>query len=139
MRKLFILLLCTTTLGLVSCKKDTIIQETRGKTFNYTIPVSSWTTADGGLTWSAVLNVSAIDNITVDDEGVLVYITHPELSSSYLQIPATWNSHSYTYELYDGGIQIDLQSSDVEFDKPNKPTAPILVKIVVIPSEYVGN
>ncbi|TKC08560.1 hypothetical protein [Pedobacter frigoris] len=136
MKKLLFLILCTTTLGLVSCKKDTIIQETPNRTYIYTIQPSSWITSNNGQMHTAELPVKEIDGITLDDEGVLVYLSHPALSTSYIQVPFTWNGNAYSYELYNGGIDINIQSADSQFLNPAKPTQVMTAKIVIIPSQF---
>jgi hypothetical protein len=139
MKKLIFLLLCTATLGLVSCKKDTIVQETPNRTYNFTIQPSEWVRSSDGFTYTADIPTNAIKPITVDDDGVLVYITHPVVSTSYIQVPYTFDTQSYSYELYDGGFAIDIQSSDFQSAAATKPTTSILVKLVVIESLYAGN
>ena len=137
MKKLLFLILCTTTLGLVSCKKDTIVNETTpNRTFVYTIKPSDWELSSDGYNYTATLNVGEIDNITLDDEGVLVYLTHPVSANSYIQVPFTYDVNAYSYELYNGGIKIDIQSSDFQATAPVKPTTSMTAKIVVIPSNF---
>lgn len=138
MKKLILLLLCTATLGLVSCKKDTIIQENPNRTYNFTIQPNQWKLSQDGFTYTAEILTSAIKPITVDDDGVLLYITHPLNSSSYIQVPYTFDAQSYSYELFDGGFTVDIQSTDLQDTRPYKPTAPILVKLVVIESLYAN-
>lgn len=132
-----LLLLCIATLGLASCKKETIVQETQNRTFNYTIQPSEWKSNSGGLNYTATLNVKEIDQITLDDEGVLVYLNHPVIQGSYIQVPYTYDVNAYSYELFKGGINIDIQSSDAQATKPTAPTKPVSVKIVILPSRYV--
>lgn len=136
MKKLILLLLCTATLGLASCKKDTIIQDTPNRTYNFTIQPNQWVRSQDGYTLTYEWFNNAIDQITVDDEGVLVYISHPLTSASYIQLPYTYNVAAYSYELFKGGIAIDIQSSDFQQAIPNPPTKPVVVKVVVIPSLY---
>jgi hypothetical protein len=136
MKKFIFLLLCTATLGLVSCKKDTIIQETPNRTYNFTIQPNQWVLSADGLSYTYEWRHTAIDEITVDDEGVLVYISHPLTASSYIQLPYVYNVDAYSYELFVGGIAIDIQSSDNQDDQPIRPTQPVLAKVVVIPSLY---
>ncbi len=137
MKKFILLFLCTATLGLVSCKKDTIIQETPNRTYNFTIQPNQWVLSADRLTYTYEWKHNAIDEITVDDEGVLVYISHPLTSNSYIQLPYVYNVDAYSYELFVGGIAIDIQSSDNQDDEPLRPTKPVLAKVVVIPSLYV--
>lgn len=136
MKKLILLLLCTAALGLASCKKDTIIQENPNRTYNFTIRPDQWERSTDGFTFTANIPTDVIKPITVDDDGVLLYITHPAVSTSYIQVPYTFDTQSYSYELYDGGFAIDIQSSDFQAAVPTKPTANILVKLVVIESLY---
>lgn len=138
MRKLILLLLCTATLGLASCKKDTIIQDTPNRTYNFTIQPNQWVLSQDKLTYTAELRTNAIKPITVDDDGVLLYVTHPLNSTSYVQVPYTFDQLAYSYELFDGGFAIDIQSSDLQNKAPVKPTVPILVKLVVIQSLYAN-
>ncbi|MNJ87529.1 hypothetical protein D3C87_50500 [compost metagenome] len=138
MKKLILLLLCTATLGLASCKKDTIIQENPNRTYNFTIQPNQWIRTDA-TTFTAEIRTGAIQPITVDDDGVLLYVTHPVNSSSYVQVPYTFDQLAYSYELFDGGFAIDIQSSDLQNTTPVPPTVPILVKLVVIESLYAGN
>lgn len=139
MKKLIFLILCTATLGLVSCKKDTIIQDTPNRTYNFTIQPNQWVLSSDGLNYTYEWRNSIIDEITVDDEGVLVYISHPVNSSSYIQLPYVYDVDAYSYELFVGGIALDIQSSDYQATQPVKPTKPVLVKVVVIPSKYAGS
>jgi len=135
-----LLLLCIATLGLASCKKETIVQETQNRTFNYTILPSDWTTSDNGLTYSTTLNVNEIDQITLDDEGVLVYLNHPSdiaNPDAYIQLPYVYNVDAYSYKLSKGKIRIDIQSSDDQSTLAIKPTKNLKAKIVILPSKYV--
>ena len=136
MKKLILLLLCTATLGLASCKKDTIVQETPNRTYNFTIQPNQWVLSQDGETLTYEWRKSVIDAVTVDDEGVLVYLSHPINSSSYIQLPYTFDANAYSYELFEGGIAIDIQTSDYQVVAPQRPTQPIVAKVVVIPSLY---
>lgn len=136
MKKLILLLLCTATLGLASCKKDTIVQETPNRTYNFTIQPNQWVLSQDGETYTYEWRKSVIDAVTVDDEGVLVYLSHPINSSSYIQLPYTFDANAYSYELFEGGIAIDIQTSDYQVVAPQRPTQPIVAKVVVIPSLY---
>lgn len=137
MKKLILLLLCTATLGLVSCKKDTIIQEPSAKTYNFTIQPNQWVLSSNQETFTYEWNKPAIDQVTVDDEGVLVYFSHPLNAGSFIQLPYTFDAHAFSYELFNGGIAFDIQTSDNQDVNPTRPTYPITVKVVVIPSVYV--
>jgi len=137
MKQSFLLLLCIATLGLASCKKDNIYYETSNRTFNYTVQPTEWVLDTEGFTYTVQLDIPEIDQITLDDEGVLVYINHPAKATSYIQLPYTFDVQAYSYEKFNGGIAIDVQSSDAQATAPVRPTVPVKVKIVVIPSTYV--
>jgi hypothetical protein len=132
MKKLLLLLLCTTTLGLVSCKKDNIIQETPNRTIIFTIQPNEWKESTDGGTFTA-----EIDRLNVDIEGILVYIDHPLQGSSYIQLPFVLSGSAYSYEHYEDGISIDIQRSTYATENPQPPTKAIRVKVVLIPSRDV--
>jgi hypothetical protein len=137
MKKLLLLLLFTTTLGLVSCKKDTILQETPNRTIILNVQPNQWVRdADGG-TITATLGIEEIDRLNVDIEGILVYIDHPVEVSSYIQLPYTFAGSVFSYEHYNGGIRIDIQRSEYATTNPQMPTQSIRVKVVLIPSRDV--
>jgi hypothetical protein len=137
MKKLLLLLLCTTTLGLVSCKKDNIIQETPNRTIILNIQPNQWVRdADGG-TITASLGIDEIDKPNVDIEGILVYIDHPVDVNSYIQLPYTFAGSVFSYEHFIGGIRIDIQRSEYATVNPQMPTEKIRVKVVLIPSRDV--
>lgn len=137
MKKLLLLLLCVTTLGLVSCKKETIIQESPNRTFVYTVRANSWTLSTDGYTYSTILDIPEVDNVTLDDEGVLVYITNPGDRSRQKQLPFVYKVDAYSYEISNGKIRIDIESSDFQDRDPIKPTTDIEAKVIIIPSTFV--
>jgi hypothetical protein len=137
MKKTILLLICTATLGLVSCKKDTIIQETPNRTFVYTVQPNQWTLTNDGETYTTELRIDEIDQISIDDEGTLVYVANPSTANIYRQLPYVYNVDAYSYEIYPGGIKISIESSDFQNRNPIRPTQSVQVKIVLIPSVFV--
>jgi hypothetical protein len=135
MKQSFLLLLCIATLGLASCKKEYITPNAR--TFVYTIQENEWVLDETGFNYTVLLDIPEIDQITVDHEGVLVSVSHPIRPDNYLPVPATFDTDVYIAEVYNGGIAIDVQSSDRQNTTPFRPTGTIKVKVVVIPSTYV--
>ncbi len=141
MKKLTLLLLCIATLGLASCEKQTIIEETPNKTYIRDISPNQWVLSANGNTYSANLNISGIDPFHVQNEGTLVYISYTPTNnsaSSYIQLPFVYNVDAYSYEVYDGGISIDIQSSDLQDRAPIRPTGIVRVKVVLVASKYVN-
>lgn len=137
MKKLLLLLLCTTTLGLVSCKKDTVIQETPNRTIIINIQPNQWVRSSDSKTYTAEINIPEIDAPNVDIEGILVYLDHPVNQDSYIQLPYTFGGSAYSYEHFEGGIAIDIQRSTFATENPAQPTVPIRLKVVLIPSRDV--
>ncbi|RZL06923.1 MAG: hypothetical protein EOO89_23785 [Pedobacter sp.] len=135
MKKLLLLLLCTTTLGLVSCKKDNLIQETPNRTYKFEIQPNQWVLSSDGLSytyeWS---NSNVINDDTLDEDGVLVYLNHPLNVDSDIQLPYVFDVDAYSYELYRGGLRIDIQSSDLQAPAPRRPNVVVYGKVVVIRS-----
>ena len=78
------------------------------------------------------------DGITLEDEGVMVYFEHPVTASSFIQLPYTFNYSAYSYEIFNGGISFDAQDTNNLLNSV-APTYKVLVKVVIVPSEYVPN
>ncbi len=138
MKKLTLLLLCIATLGLASCKKDTYItQQLKAKTYNYEIKPADWKFNANGSYTATWMN-KKFDGITLEDEGVMVYFEHPVTASSFIQLPYTFNYSAYSYEIFNGGISFDAQDTNNLLNSV-APTYKVLVKVVIVPSEYVPN
>ena len=137
MKKLLLLLLCTTTLGLVSCKKDTILQETPNRTIIFNIQPNEWKRSTDGGTLTASIGIEEIDELNVDIEGILVYLDHPKAESSYIALPYVFEGAAYSFEHFNGGIRIDIQRAEYSTQNPSAPTIPVRLKVVLIPSRDV--
>jgi hypothetical protein len=137
MKKLALLLLCFTTLGMVSCKKDTIINQTTPNiTIIRDVPSSAWTLSSNGFTYYTLLNVPAIDDYTMTTEAVLVYISYDN-GATYLQMPFVYEVEAYSTVISKGQVEIDIQSSDYQQAIPKKPTGTTRVKIVIVASDRI--
>lgn len=133
MKKLALLLLCVATLGLVSCKKDTIVnQAPNNLTIIKYIEPSAWSLVDD-YTYSVTLQDSRIDKRTYEDDGILVYVSRGN-TNFYEQIPFVYDTQSYSYTVSQGSISIDIQSSDFQSAAPVKPNSTMRVKIVLLES-----
>jgi len=138
MKNLTLLFLCIATLGLASCKKDTIInQTTPNRTVVLNVASSAWTLSANRLTYSVVLNVPEIDQFSLDNEAVLVYISY-DSGATYLQMPFVYNVDAYSTVISKGKVQIDIQSSDNQDTQPIKPTGNVRVKVVLIAAENIS-
>jgi hypothetical protein len=131
MKKLTLLLLCIASLGLASCEKDTIInQTTPNRTIVFDKSGSSWKLLSGKTdTYYVDLEADEINNINVQDEGVLVYIsTNGTQSSGYFQIPNS--AQRYDYDIYTGSIRV------YSYGLP--PTGTTRIKIVLIAADNIS-
>lgn len=138
MKKLILLLLCTATLGLVSCKKTVVAPQAMNKTVVFDISPNQWIPSSDGLTYSYEFNdLPEIDDYGYKYDGTLVYLSYPNYGS-YQQIPHTFNVDAISYSSYVGGIAIDIQSSDFQEPTPNRPTQIIRVKVILVASENVS-
>ena len=133
MKKLTLLLICIASLGLASCKKDTIVQSANNLTIIKYIEPNQWQLSTDGLTYYAVINESRIDPRTFEDDGILTYISRGD-NNTYEQLPFVYNVDAYSYVIRQGSIEIDIQSSDNQDTAPIKPTTRTRVKIVLIES-----
>lgn len=134
MKKITLLLICIATLGLASCKKDTIVQTAPNITVVRDVTPNQWVLSSNGQTYSADLSISAIDQYHLDHEATLVYISYNS-GASYIQLPFVYNVDSYSYEAYPGGLSIDIQSSDLQDRAPIRPTSNVRIKVVLVASE----
>lgn len=137
MKKILLLLMCTVTLGLASCKKDNIIQDTPNRTIIITVQPNQWQQSNDKSTYTAYFGIPEIDKINVETEGILVYADHPVNENSYIQLPYTFGGTAYSYEHKTGGLSFDIQRANFSTEDPQKPTVPIRFKVVLIPSRNV--
>ena len=132
MKKFTILMLCIATLGLASCKKDTIVQPSNAiLTVVKDISPNAWVLSNDQKTFTADISIPEIDQYHVDNEGTLVYISYNS-GASYIALPFVYNVDAYSFEVYKGGVSIDVQSADYQATDPIKPTSTVRVKIVLV-------
>lgn len=135
MKRIILLLICTATLGLASCKKDTIIdQGLPNQTIETVINAVDWKTADQGTRLTATLNFPEIDKETFRNDGLLVYFYPDNSVNEYKQLPYTFNAQAYTYTARPGSITFDIQTTGDNVLNPVKPTAPIGLRVVIVTS-----
>ena len=138
MKKLTLLLICIASLGLASCKKDTIInQTTPNRTVVINVASAAWTLSSDRLTYSTILNIPEINQFSLDNEAVLVYISYDN-GATYLQMPFVYNVDAYSTVISKGKVQIDIQSSDNQDTQPIKPSGNVRVKVVLIAAENIS-
>lgn len=137
MKLKFLLLLCISVIGLSSCEKETLVQDTPNRTVVLTIKPDKWVAYENGKGYSVDLDIPEIDQFNVEIEGILVYLDHPVNVSSYIQMPYVYSGVSYSYEHFNGGIAVDIQAAEFATKFPSRPTTDIRVKVVLIPSRDV--
>lgn len=129
MRKLLSIVCCAMLLLTVSsCTKQYITPA--NQTILLNLSANSWTSDDGGKTWSAVINTPEIDSYFNDHGGVLVYFSFND--GVYEQIPETYEGVSYSYTHNNGAIAVYAQASD-GISAITAPDAAV-VKIVLVDS-----
>jgi len=130
MKKLTLLLLCIASLGLASCKKDTIInQTTPNRTIIFDRNAASWIPNTGGGFYVDLL-ADEFDLINLKDEGVLVYIATDGVNATgYYQLPNAVSQ--FDYEIYQGRIRIF-------YDGNVRPNSTTRIKVVLIAAENVS-
>lgn len=141
MKKLTLLLICIATLGLASCEKDTIINDTPNKTIVVDVNPSDWVLDNARNTYIVQLDKIAsfpeIDNYHIENEATLVYVAYPNFTE-YSQLPFVYNLSSYSFTVYQGGIEVYIQNSDSQSIDPVRPTTKVRFKVVLIASRNVS-
>ncbi|MDR6786600.1 hypothetical protein ABIE26_005214 [Pedobacter africanus] len=136
MKKLIFLLLCTATLGLVSCKKDTIVQNILPRTIIYDIPASGWKTSDGGYTYSTTIKVPENNEDFNQAGGVIVSLSFDSQKRVYDGLPNVVAGLSYNFAYEPGYVTIFIEDvAGLKIGTP--PTGTIRSKIVLVDSEII--
>ncbi|TKB95165.1 hypothetical protein [Pedobacter cryophilus] len=133
MKKLMILFAGLLILGVSSCRKVTEQYYTvPNKTIFYSVNASSWTTTDGGFTYSASLSFLQGDSYVNTYDGLLVYVSYDN-GNNYISVPQTYNGLAYSYSASNSKVVLEVQSSD--FNQVIQNPGVLSVKVVMIPSE----
>jgi hypothetical protein len=139
MKQTLLLLLCFATLGFASCKKADIIEDTQNRTVIFTVQPNDWAVNTDGTEYSYQYNnLGEIDNYGLATEGTLVYISY-DSGKTYIQIPFVYNVDAFSYEVFNGGMRLLIQSSDQQATQALRPTTAIRVKVVIVASKDVTN
>ena len=134
MKQSILLLLCIATLGLASCKKETIVDSgLPNETIETVINASDWQLIEGGTRLTTKINMPEIDQETFTNDGLMVYIYPDNGINEYRQLPMTFNGQAYSYSARPGSITIDIQTSTAN-GTPRRPTAPTGLRVVIVTS-----
>lgn len=134
MKKLTLILLCIATLGLASCKKDTIVNETTPNITLYkSIQPNQWvaTSDANGSYYYVDLNDPKIEEF--EDDGIILSFARFS-DDGYDALPFTYGTDSYSYSSFVGRIRVYLQNSGNRTVLPPRPTAEIGARIVLVAS-----
>ncbi|WP_129716427.1 WW domain-containing protein [Pedobacter sp. SYP-B3415] len=133
MKRLTFLLLCITTLGFVSCKKDVIAPQTQNFTIFASIQPTQWQTAQDseGRYYYVDINNQEIERYEVD--GVIVSIARFN-DDGYDALPFSFGGVRYSYTSYPGKVRIYLQNQYDQNVLPARPTAEITTRVVLVAS-----
>ncbi|MBC6109753.1 hypothetical protein ACFOG5_21100 [Pedobacter fastidiosus] len=136
MKKLTFLLLCITTIGLVSCKKDVYVPDSGlpNQTIETVINANQWVYSENNTRLSTTVSFPEIDDATFRNDGILVYIYPDNSVNEYKQLPMVFDAQAYSYIVRKGSITIDIQTSGDNVLIPKKPTAPIGLRVVIVTS-----
>lgn len=129
MKKILTIISCIVLIAATSCTKQ-YITPNPNQTILFTVPSSSWSTTDGGKTYSSVINAPEIDTYFNDHGGVLVYFSFT--NGVYEQIPETYQGVSFSYTHNPGSLALYSQASDGV--STILPPADMTLKLVLIPS-----
>ena len=126
-----ILLLSLFSFSLVDCTKTvTQVQEVnQAFSATYTIAPSVWTTTDNGLSFSATLQVPALDDIIVQSGGVEVYLSFDN-GTNFEAIPEVFGGIAYGSVHSRGQVVVDLHAENG--GTITAPSGQILAKVVLL-------
>jgi len=134
MKQTFLLLLCIATLGLASCKKETIIDSgLPNETIETVINPNDWVSSDGGRLLRARINMPELNEETFTNDGVNVYIYPDNEFNEYRQIPGNINGQHYNYLAEPGFLNIEITST-ITNGTPVRPTVPAGLRVVIVTS-----
>lgn len=112
-----------------SCKKEVTEQVNQAFSAVYDIAPGDWTTSNGGLSYSAELDIPELDNIIYQDGAVLVYFSFSG-TSYYEALPQVFDGITYGAIHGNGYVSIDM--SALSGNPINPPGQTVSAKIILI-------
>lgn len=135
MKRYLLLLLCTITIGMSSCKKEVLLTDNSLPNITilkYVTP-SQWVASANGYTLSVDIPVSAIDRDTFENDDISLMISRKD-DDTYEKIPFVYDAQSYSYEVRPGFVTLYIQTSGDAVLTPVRPTSTTRVKVVLVRS-----
>lgn len=136
MKKILLLLLCTATLGLASCKKEVIVDPgLPNETIEVVIRPSAWVTTPNRTTLTATIPFPELDDATFNNDAVIVSLYPDNDVPEYRAMPFVYGGETYTYTVRRGAIIIDIQTTGDQTLIPQKPTRDLGLRVTFVTSK----
>jgi hypothetical protein len=134
MKKNLLLILCTLTLGLSSCKKEVLVAEPSNRTILLDILAKEWKTKDNGLTYYRDISVPE-NNANFNNRGHIVVAMSFEKIDVFEGLPQVYQGLSYTFTSEPGYVTLYLRRVDGQASA--QPTFDSTAKITLIDAELI--
>lgn len=135
MRKILLLLLCTATLGLASCKKEVIVDPgLPNETIETIIAPSAWQSINGGETLTTTISFPELDAPTFLNDGLIVALYPDNSVAEYKGMPFTYNGLAYSFTARRGSITVEIETSGDNNLIPTRPVVPIGLRVTIVTS-----
>lgn len=125
------LLILPLLLLISACETNEYVVPNRTVVVN--IQPGEWRSVDGGINYTAPIDMPEIDDYFNERGGVLAYLSLGD--RTYEALPQVYGGIAYNYITRPGQVVLELQSSDGQ-GRISPPANVITVKIVLIDSEY---
>ena len=135
MKKILLLLLCTATLGLASCKKEVIVDPgLPNETIEVVIRPSAWSASPDRTTLTATVPFPELDDVTFRNDGLIVSLYPNNNIAEYRAMPFVYNGETYSHTVAQGSIFIDLQTTGDNNLIPSIPTRDMRLRVTFVTS-----
>jgi len=134
MKRILTIFSCAVLFVLSSCTKQYITPGTTNQTFYANVATTDWTLytdSSGNKSYTAPINISALDPNFAQIGGVIVAISY-DGGNTYEQLPEVYDNLSYSYTYNAGNVSLYAQSADGT--TAILPSAAIKVKIILVDS-----
>jgi len=134
MKRTLLLLLCTITIGLSACKKETIITEPVNRTILFDIFPQDWTPSTDGLSYYRDIQVPE-NTADFNQSGQIVVAMSFEDVNIYEGLPQVYKGLTYRFTTEPGFVRIILNDP---YDAPvSRPTFESTAKVTLIDGRII--
>ncbi|MBB2151787.1 hypothetical protein [Pedobacter gandavensis] len=135
MKKILLLLLCTATLGLASCKKEVIVDPgLPNETIETVIAPGNWTYINNNETLTTTVQFPEIDPATFKNDALIVALYPDNSVAEYKGMPFTYNGLAYSYTVRRGSITVEIETSGDNNLTPTRPVVPVGLRVTFVTS-----